>query len=191
MRALYSAEVTMMDTWLGNFLDKMGQLGLFENTLLLLLSDHGHAFGEHGFAGKVPAALYPELTDITFFIRHPGGKGAGEVSDYYASTHDVAPTVLGALGIEPPSPMGGQDLSVLLDGGEPEPREHFTAGYHDHVWARDESYIMFARTDGSEAKLFDLREDPEMRNNIAGSNPGVVRRMWNDYVLKDAGGPPL
>jgi arylsulfatase A-like enzyme len=191
MRALYSAEVTMMDTWLGNFLDKMGELGLFENTLLLLLSDHGHAFGEHGFAGKVPAALYPELTDITFFIRHPGGKGAGDASDYYASTHDVAPTVLGALGIEPPSPMGGQDLSVLLDGGEPEPREHFTAGYHDHVWARDESYIMFARTDGSEAKLFDLREDPEMRNNIAGSNPGVVRRMWNDYVLKDAGGPPL
>jgi arylsulfatase A-like enzyme len=191
MRALYAAEVTMMDTWLGNFLDRMGGLGLFENTLLLLLSDHGHAFGEHGFAGKVPAALYPELTDITFFIRHPGGKGAGEVSDYYASTHDVAPTVLGSLGIESPSPMEGQDLSVLLDGSEPEPREHFTVGYHDHVWARDESYIMFARTDGSEAKLFDLKEDPEMRNNIAGSNPGVVKRMWNDYVLKDAGGPPL
>jgi arylsulfatase A-like enzyme len=191
MRALYSAEVTMMDTWLGNFLDKMGELGLFENTLLLLLSDHGHAFGEHGVAGKVPAALYPELTDIPFFIRHPGGNGAGEVSDYYASTHDVAPTVLGALGIEPPSPMEGQDLSVLLDGGEPEPREHFTAGYHDHVFTRDESYIMFARTDRSEAKLFDLREDPELRKNIAGSTPGVVKRMWNDYVLKDAGGPPL
>jgi arylsulfatase A-like enzyme len=191
MRALYAAEVTMMDTWLGNFLDRMGGLGLFENTLLLLLSDHGHAFGEHGFAGKVPAALYPELTDITFFIRHPGGKSAGEVSDYYASTHDVAPTVLGSLGVESPSPMEGQDLSVLLDGSEPEPREHFTVGYHDHVWARDESYIMFARTDGSEAKLFDLKEDPEMRNNIAGSNPGVVKRMWNDYVLKDAGGPPL
>jgi arylsulfatase A-like enzyme len=190
MKALYSAEVTMMDTWLGNFFNRMDELNLFENTLLLVLSDHGHAFGEHGFAGKVPAALYPELTDITFFIRHPGGKGAGEVSDFYASTHDVAPTVLGSLGIEPPSPMEGQDLSVLLDGKEPEPREHFTAGYHDHVWARDESYAMFARTDGSEAKLFDLREDPNMDRDIAGSNPGVVKRMWNDYILKDAGGPP-
>jgi arylsulfatase A-like enzyme len=190
MKALYSAEVTMMDTWLGTFLDKMEELGLFENTLLLLLSDHGHAFGEHGFAGKVPAALYPELTDITFFIRHPEGKGAGETSDYFASTHDVAPTVLGSLGIEPPSPMEGQDLTVLLDGGEPAPREHFTAGYHEHVWARDEDYAMFAKSDGSEARLFDLREDPQMNRDIAASNQDVLKRMWNDYVLEDAGGPP-
>ncbi len=190
MHALYSGEVTMMDTWLGNFLDKMGELDLFDNTLLVVLSDHGHAFGEHGFAGKVPGALYPELTDIPFFIRHPGGKGAGEVSDYYASTHDVAPTVLGAIGVEPPSPMQGQDLTVLLDGGEPASREHFTAGYHDHVWARDGRYAMFAKSDGSEARLFDLSEDPEMNRDIAGSNQDVVKRMWNDYVLKDAGGPP-
>src|SRR3712207_9441874 len=45
-------------------------------------------------------SMYPELTDITVFIRHPGGKGAGQTSDYYASTHDVAPTVLGSLRIE-------------------------------------------------------------------------------------------
>jgi arylsulfatase A-like enzyme len=190
MHALYSGEVTMVDRWLGNFLDKMDELNLFENTLLIVLSDHGHAFGEHGFAGKVPGALYPELTDITFLIRHPGGKGAGEVSDYYASTHDVAPTVLGAIAVEPLSPMQGQDLTVLLDGGDPVPREHFTAGYHDHVWTRDGRYAMFAKSDGSEASLFDLSEDPEMNRDIAGSKGDVVKRMWIDYVLKDAGGPP-
>jgi arylsulfatase A-like enzyme len=190
MRALYSAEVTMVDTWLGNFLDKMDELDLFRNTLLLVLSDHGHAFGEHGFAGKVPGALYPELTDIPFFIRHPEGKIAGQTSDYFASTHDVAPTILGFLGIESPEEMQGQDLTVLLEGGEPEPREHFTAGYHDHVWARDENHTFFSRNDGSEPKLFDLREDPEMRNNVAGSNPDIVKRMYEGYILKDAGGPP-
>jgi arylsulfatase A-like enzyme len=190
MHARYAAEVTMVDRWLGNFLDKMDELKLFENTLLIVLSDHGHAFGEHGFAGKVPGAMYPELTDITFFIRHPGGKGAGQTSDYYASTHDIAPTVLGSLRIEPPSPMAGQDLTVFLDGGEPEQkRGYFTAGYHDHVWARDEAYLMFARSDGSEAKLFDLREDPSMNRDIAGSNQDVVRRMYQGYILKDAGGP--
>ena len=189
MHARYSAEVTMADRWLGNFLDRMEELNLFENTMLILFSDHGHAFGEHGFAGKVPAALYPELTDTVFFIRHPGGKGAGQTNDYYASTHDVAPTVLGALGIEPPSPMDGQDLSVLLDGGEPDPRPHMTASYHDHVWARDEDYAMFASHDGSEAKLFDLRQDPNMDRDISGSNQDIVKKMWNDYVLKDAGGP--
>jgi arylsulfatase A-like enzyme len=190
MRARYSAEVTMMDRWLGRFLDKMEELGLFEDTLLVLLSDHGHAFGEHGYAGKVPAALYPELTDITFMIRHPEGKMAGKSSDYFASTHDVAATILGFLGMEPPTPMQGQDLTVLLDGGDPgQPREYFTLGYHDHAWARDGDHAMFARNDGSEAKLFDLSEDPNMDNDIAGANQDVVKRMWNDYVLKDAGGP--
>ena len=189
MRALYAGEVTMMDRWLGRFLDRMYELGLFEDTLLVLLSDHGHAFGEHGFAGKVPGALYPELTDIVFMIRPPGAEGGGgRTSDVFASTHDVAPTILGFLGIEPPSPMQGRDLSVLLGGGEPEPRPHLTAGYHGHVFARDDDYAMFSKNDGTEAKLFDLRDDPGMDRDVAAARPGVVTKMRNDYVLEDAGG---
>ncbi len=189
MRALYAGEVTMMDHWLGRFLDKMDETGLGEDTLLILLSDHGHAFGEHGYAGKVVTALYPELTDIAFMVRHPEGKMAGQTSDFFAQTHDVAPTVLGFLGVEPPQPMQGADLSVLFDGGEPEARPHLTAGYHDHAFARDERWAMFAKNDGSAAHLFDLEDDPKMHNNVADANPDVVKRMWNDYVMKDAGGP--
>src|ERR671916_2257110 len=189
MHARYSAEVTMTDHWLGHFLDKAQDLGILDNTMLVVLSDHGHAFGEHGYAGKVASALYPELMDIVFMMRHPGGKEAGTTSDFFASTHDIAPTILGALGIEPPGSMGGTDLSVLFDGGEPEQRPHMTAGYHDHVWTRDERYATFARYDGSEAKLFDLKSDPKMNKNIAGNNPSLVKRMFEGYVLKDAGGP--
>ncbi|MDQ3793991.1 MAG: sulfatase [Actinomycetota bacterium] len=189
MKALYAAEVTMVDRWLGNLLDKMEGLGLLENTLLVHLADHGIAHGEHGITGKPPYALWPEVTDIPFMIRHPEGKGAGETSDYYASTHDVAPTVLGFLGIEPPEPMDGEDLTVLFEGGEPKERAHFSLGYNDHAWARDENYVMFAKNDGSNALLFDLRADPKMDNDIAGSNQEILNRMWNDYVLKDAGGP--
>jgi arylsulfatase A-like enzyme len=181
--------VTMTDRWLGYFLDKIDSLGLRENTLLIVLSDHGHALGEHGVAGKLTTAIYPELTDVPFFIRHPEGKGASKTSDYYASTHDVAPTVLGTLDIEIPDPMDGQDLTVLLDGADPEARDHFTLGYHDHTWARDERYVMFARNDGTEARLYDVQEDPGMYEDIAGSHQKVVNRIWNDYVLKDAGGP--
>jgi arylsulfatase A-like enzyme len=189
MRNLYAAEVTMTDHWLGNFLERAHDLGVMENTLLVLLSDHGHALGEHGYTGKPHYALWPELTDIVFLVRHPGGKGAGGASDHYASTHDVAPTILGFLGIEPPQPMDGQDLTVFFEGGEPEERAHFSLGYNDHAWARDEDYVMFAKNDGSNALLFDLRADPNMDNDIAASNQDVLNRMWNDYVLKDAGGP--
>ncbi len=190
MKARYSAEVTMVDRWLGSFLDTMRELNLFENTLLVLLSDHGVAHGEHGYTGKPSYVLWPEITDVPFFIRHPGGKMAGQTSDYHASTHDVAPTILGFLGIEPPGGMEGQDLSVLFGGGRPDdPREHFSLGYNDHAWARDENYVMFAKNDGSNALLFDLRDDPNMDKSIAVSNQRILNRMWNDYVLADAGGP--
>jgi len=189
IRARYSGELTMMDRWLGRFLDKMEELNLFENTLLILLSDHGVAHGEHGFNGKVPKALYPELTDIVFLMRHPEGKRAGKTSDYYASTHDVAPTILSFLGAEPPRPMEGQNLLALMEGKQPRPRPHFTLGYHDHAWCRDEDYAMFCRHDGANAELYDLRTDPHMDRDIATRYPGIARRMFEEYVIKDAGGP--
>jgi arylsulfatase A-like enzyme len=189
VRALYSGELTMMDRWLGKFLDKMENLDLFDNTLLILLSDHGVLHGERGIVGKIPAEIWPELTDVPFFIRHPEGKRAGETSDYYASTHDVAPTILSFLGIEPPKPMEGQNLSVLFDGGEPEERPHFTLGYNTYVWTRDERYVMTSRGSGGDARLYDIQEDPNQIRNIAGEHPEIVRRMFREYVLEDAGGP--
>jgi arylsulfatase A-like enzyme len=189
MRALYAGEVTMVDRWLGHFLERAHDLGVMENTLFVLLSDHGHALGEHGYTGKPHYALWPELTDIVFLIRHPGGRGAGETSDHYASTHDVAPTILGFLGMEPRSPMEGQDLSVLLEGKGAEQRPHFTLGYSDFVWARDEGYAMFGRNDGEQTKLYDLLADPDMDRDVAAKHPDVVRRMFDEYVIGDAGGP--
>ncbi|MDP8945283.1 MAG: sulfatase-like hydrolase/transferase [Actinomycetota bacterium] len=189
MKARYSAEVTMTDRWLGRFLDKMEELGLFDNTLLILLSDHGVAHGEHGYTGKPDNVLWPEVTDIPFYIRHPEGKGAGQTSGYYASTHDVAPTILGFLGIEPRQELDGQDLSVVLGGGKPEARPHFTIGYNDHVWARDDRYVMFSTNQGADAKLYDVEQDPGMHNDIAGVEPNVVKRMFEGYIIRDAGGP--
>ncbi|HET7480018.1 MAG TPA: sulfatase [Rubrobacteraceae bacterium] len=188
MKALYSGEITMVDHWLGNFLNKVSDLGLLDNTLILVLSDHGVALGEHNDTGKPDWALYPELTDIPFFIRHPEGKGAGETSDYYASIHDVAPTVLGATSIEQKDPMDGEDLSVILDGKDPAPRSHFTLGYNDYVRSHDDRYVMISRNDGAEAKLFDIQSDPDMKQDIAGDNRDIVQRMFNDYALRDAGG---
>src|SRR5918995_1183960 len=188
MRALYAGEVTMTDRWLGRFLDTLDSQDFAEETVLVVLSDHGVALGEHNATGKPFWALYPELTDIPFFIRHPEGKGGGETSDFFASTHDVAPTILGILGVVPESPMDGQDLSVLFDGGQPQERNHFTLGYDEYVWTRDERYAMVSRNDGAEARLYDLSTDPQMNTDIAGDNPDVTRRMFDEYVLGDAGG---
>jgi arylsulfatase A-like enzyme len=190
MRALYAGEVTMADRWLGNFLQKAHDLGVMQNTLLVVVSDHGHAFGEQGVTGKPPYALWSELTDIVLFVRHPEGRRAGQASDHFASTHDVAPTILGMLGIPPLKAMGGQDLSVLFDGKDPEKRDHFTSGYKDHVWARDKRHVMFSRNDGSEPRLYDAQSDPRQERDLAEDDPDTVGRMFEEYVLKDAGVSP-
>jgi hypothetical protein len=77
--------------------------------------------------------------------------------------------------------MDGQYLSVLMEGGELPPRDHFTIGYADHVWARDDRYLMFSRKDRSEPHLYDLQNDPETKNDLAGQDPeprqAHVRRL--------------
>lgn len=191
MRGLYAGEVTMTDRWLGKFLQKMDDLKLTENTLLLLVSDHGIQLGEHGLTGKVYSGLFPELTDIPFFIRHPEGRGAGKTSDFYASTHDIAPTVLATMHLERPQQMNGQDLTRLLEGREPETeRPHFTVGQDNYSFTRDDDYAMMCPNDRSWHRLYDLRRDPKMDKDIAADNARVLDRMYDKYIVKDAGGQP-
>jgi arylsulfatase A-like enzyme len=190
MRANYAGEVTLVDKWFGHFINKLADLNLLDKSLVIVLSDHGHSLGEHGVTGKIPWALYPELIDIPFFIRHPEGKGAGQTSDYFASTHDVAPTVLGVLGIEPPQPMDGVDLSVLLEGKQPPKRDHISTAFNNFVWIRNERYALICRNDGTEPKLYDLQVDPKQDKDIASQHPEIVKRLF-ELVVKDAGGEPL
>ena len=191
MRSLYAGEVTLTDKWFGSFVDRMADLGLLENTLLVVFSDHGVSLGEHGYTGKVAEAIWPELNDIVFYVRHPEGRGAGRTSDFRAGFHDIAPTVLGQMAMELPQPMDGQNLLPILDGKAPEAeRPYVTLGYGNYSWAEDDGWALSARNDGEEARLYDLRNDPQMNRDVAGGNRGVVKRMWEGYVLKDAGGPP-
>ncbi|WP_053058005.1 sulfatase [Rubrobacter aplysinae] len=189
MRELYAGEVTMTDRWLGELVNKLDELSLLDETLLIAFSDHGVALGEHGYTGKVPEALWPELTGNVLYIRHPSGRGAGQTSGYRASLQDLAPTILGVAGGE--QETEGQDLGVILSGGEPEhPRSRTTLGFGNYSWAEDEDHALAVRNDGSEARLYDLREDPEMHDDISSGNQDIVRRMYEDYIVADAGGEP-
>lgn len=190
MQALYAGEVTLVDRWLGQFLAKAKDLNLMENTVLFLLSDHGMTLGERGLTGKISDKMGPELTNIPLFLRHPNGKGAGQTSEYFASTHDIAPTILAMLHLKPPAPMDGQNLALLLDGKEPVSRPYVTLSYNEHIWIRDERYALLCHNTGAEATLYDLQTDPGQTQDIATDHPDIVKRLYG-YALKDAGGQPL
>jgi arylsulfatase A-like enzyme len=184
MRQLYAAEVTLVDAWLGRFLDRLAGLGLAENTLVVLLSDHGVLLGEYGWVGKRYTEIHDELSRVPFLIRHPAGKAKGRESPYFASTHDVGPTVLALLGQKIPRQMDGVDLSPLLDGKRPaKKRTYRTAAYNDHVAAADRRWLLISDNRGVDKRLYPLGNE---RANVASSHPKVVRRLWG-YVLKDAG----
>jgi arylsulfatase A-like enzyme len=184
MRQLYAAEVTLVDAWLGHFLERLAQLGLGENTLVVLISDHGVLLGEYGWVGKRYSEIHTELSHVPFVIRHPAGKAKGQASSYWASTHDVGPTVLSLLGYEPPGHMDGADLSPLFDGRHPAGRRTYaTAAYNDHVAARDGRWLLISDNRGRDKRLYSLSREGV---DVSGRYPRQVRRLWR-YLDRDAG----
>jgi arylsulfatase A-like enzyme len=189
LHAIYAGEVTMTDRWLGHFLERFYKMGLHENTVIILLSDHGYLLGERGYTGKVPSQLHPELAQVPFIIVHPERKAAGEVSQYFASTHDVGPTLLSMVGIERPKWIQGTDLSPLLDGKEPpERREFHYGGMYNRFYIRTDDWVLIGDNRGQERHMYDLRIDPHEFTNVVEKNTRVNEELYRT-VLEAAGGP--
>ncbi len=181
VRALYAGEVTMFDHWLGKFLRRLEKLGLRGNTLLVFIADHGIFLGEHGIIKKAPHALYPQLTDLPFFIRLPGGRYAGRRVSGFAQNHDVLPTVLYLLGIKHNGPVDGMNLWPLITGRKKKIRDYVTCAYGyagiNFYCARDGDYLYIRSSDRKYVRLYDLKRDPGQRTDVAGAFPAAVKRM--------------
>jgi arylsulfatase A-like enzyme len=189
MRAIYAAELTMTDRWLGHFMDHFYELGLDSNTVLLLLSDHGFLLGERGLTGKVPSELHPELAQVPFIIVHPEDKAAGEVTSYFASTHDVGPTLMSMVGVDPPDYLEGVDLSPLLDRKQPgEKRDFHYGGLYNRFYIRTDDWCLIADNLGGSRKLYELASDPSEINNVVDRHPKLAEELYQQ-VLESTGGP--
>jgi arylsulfatase A-like enzyme len=187
VRALYAAEVTMSDRWLGVFLDRLRMLRLYDDTLFVLVSDHGFILGEHDYTGKSSAMLHPELTRVPFVIVHPERRRAGRTSDYFASTHDLAPTILSMVGVAAPAEMNGVDLSSLFAGGPPPSRPYSYGGYSNSFYLRTPEWAMSGVNRPSDFQLYDLEADTGETNNLAQRNPDKTGELYG-VVTRRAGG---
>jgi len=137
----------------------------------------------------VPSQLHPELAQVPFVIVHPDDRAAGEVSQHFASTHDVGPTVLSMVGIEAPSWMNGTDLSVTMEGKEPDQRRDFHyGGMYNRFYVRTDEWVLIGDNRGQERTLCDLRNDPHEFDNVVTGNPKVSKELY-DTILEAAGGP--
>lgn len=89
----YAALITMCDTWLGKFLDRMDELDLWKDTMVIVNTDHGFMLGQHGWLGKNEGPQYEEIAHIPFFIHVPGQEKL-EVCDRLSQTVDIPPSLL-------------------------------------------------------------------------------------------------
>ncbi|HYI99237.1 MAG TPA: sulfatase [Thermoleophilaceae bacterium] len=187
-RAMYAAEITFLDAWLGRFLTSLDALGL-SNTWVAVFADHGVSLGEHGLIGKQSNELHGELLNVPFMIRHPQRLGAGRRTKYFASAHDVAPTLLKGVGVPVPKAMDGADLRPLFDGRAAKARRVWTSAWGDTLMAGDGRWLLVAENDGGHIRsprLHDTRSDPGEHRNLARRRPDVVRRLAGE--LRKAAG---
>jgi len=181
--------VTMMDHWLGVFIRRLRRLRLERNTAIVVLSDHGLLLGDRGWTGKIPNELHPELAQVPFILVHPEARGAGSVSQHFATTSDVGPTLLSLAGLPVPPWMEGLDLSPLFDGAEPaEQRRFHYGGYFNRFYLRTDDWALLGDAGGVELELYDLTLDRYERKDVAQRHRDVREGLYAQ-LLDVVGGP--
>lgn len=134
LRALYTGEVAYADAQIGRFLDLLRYLGLYEESLIVVISDHGEEFGEHGGFDH-GRTLYDELLRVPLIVKFPSGRWAGTRIDAPVSLVDLFPTVLVEAGAKPagsgrplqPDRLNGQENRSLFAEVAPSASEHLAA----------------------------------------------------------------
>ncbi len=190
MRACYAGEVSLCDAWFGYFLNELRNMELYEESLIIFISDHGHSIGEHNATGKIPYYMYPELVDIPFMIKPPNNiNGPKRIKERYVYDFDILPTIFGFLNEEKPDILEGIDLSILIEenGQYVEDRVYVTCGFHACTLYKDNNYALITSNDRSYQRLFDLSKDPDWSKNIAEDNQDICNDLFN-IIERDAKG---
>jgi arylsulfatase A-like enzyme len=173
IKMLYAGKVSLCDHWVGIFLDKLREFGMYEDTLILYTTDHGAPFGEHGIIKKAEPLLFEELVHIPLIIRHPAGLGAGRRFEALVETTDIFPTILDFLNIRIPPRIHGKSLLPIISGKDEAIRNYAYMGYYKQSWRindHDWSFMMYLDKKTS-SELYNLKEDPEELNNLVERNP--------------------
>lgn len=168
---LYAGEVAYTDHFIGLLMDRLREWGLYNRTLIIIVGDHGEMLGEHGEQTH-SYFIYQAGIRVPFIVRLPGEHEPAIVGEAVGLI-DVAPTVLGLLGIEPPARVQGKDLSGSLMGG---PRlagdrqlycESFTPTKYDANTLLGLVTDRWKYIQTTRPELYDLEADPGETRNLA------------------------
>jgi arylsulfatase A-like enzyme len=209
-RDCYDDCIAFLDEQLGRLLQELRGQGLLENTVVIITSDHGEAFGDHGYYGHL-FSLHLDVTGVPLVILSPGAP-AGEVVNGPVSLRDLPATVVELSGLKAKSPFPGRSLSgywLPASGRKPEgstspafseradattfqPQPASGHGYSGLLMSLVAEGHHYLR-DGAEAEtLYDLESDPFERHDLRGTPHGeqavaTFRRKLLEVLIENPG----
>lgn len=184
MLSQYDGAIAYLDAQLERLVEALKERGLYDDTLLIVLSDHGEVFGDKGLFGHA-VSLYQDQIHVPLVIKLPASDRVGVVTQI-ASLVDVLPTVLDGLGLAALEDLHGRSLlGAPAAASRSVISEHYRPG-HSLEWGDwfggtqraliSESLKLIASEDPEKIELFDLASDPAERRDLSGAaeEPGRI-----------------
>jgi arylsulfatase A-like enzyme len=171
--AEYYGLVTQMDAQFGRILETLEKTGRAENTYVIYAADHGLAVGSHGLLGK--QNLYEHSMGAPLVV---AGKGipAGGSTEAFTYLLDIFPTICALTGVTPPADLDGFDLGSIWRGEKDSVRDRTFLAYRGLMRSiRDDRWKLIRYPPINHTQLFDLANDPDELNNLAGDPAQAAR----------------
>ncbi len=178
---LYAGEIAYTDHYIGSVINKLKSLGIFDSSLIIITSDHGEMLGEHG-EDEHGYFIYQSALKVPLIFKLPGQRKPQRIKDPVGLI-DIVPTVCSLLGIEPPAPYHGRDLSVYLRGDTISPPKRFI--YAESLYPTKYGGNSLLAVVGDRYKyiqttrpeLYDIQLDPAESENLILLRPDLARML--------------
>jgi arylsulfatase A-like enzyme len=201
LRALYAAEISFVDMWIGRLRERLDDLGLLDDTAIVFSTDHGTHLGEEGCIQKTPGLLNSCVARLPMIVRHPDTGHAGKRIAPPVSSIDYVPTFLHFLEIEPDAEytreaefhrgldgklqgrlqFDGENLWDLVTGKRESLHERVFSEFGNFAAVRDTKWHYFQHMTGDDPGkgpcLYDLTADPGEKENVVDKHPDVAAEM--------------
>jgi choline-sulfatase len=176
LEALHDAKITQSDAAFATFIADLKAAGVYDKSVVIVVSDHGDQFFEHGSVGHGDT-VYQELTHVPLIIRAPGLLPAGHVVDADVEITDVYATILSLAGLKSEPIVEGTSLVPLVfDEAGAGPRAALTVDGQVSRGLKERRYRLVHYGPGR-VELYDEYEDRREQKNVAADRPIALRQM--------------
>lgn len=170
MRKEYAALLSMCDAQLGKVLDAMDKYQMWDDTMLIVNTDHGFFLGEHDFIGKNVPPMYDEVIHTPFFIYDPRTKVTGERRQSLAQTIDLAPTLLNYFNVAPFENIDGKDLLPVIKEDSPVHEDILFGVHGGQVNVYDGRYCYMRSAHDKNAPVYHMTLMPTLMRGFISSD---------------------